>query len=34
MKGAEIVVSCLIEQGIKHTFGYPGGGIIDITDML
>jgi len=34
MKGAKIVVDCLIEQGVEYVFGYPGGTIIDIFDEL
>lgn len=33
-KGAEIVVKCLIEQGVDTVFGYPGGTILDIYDAL
>jgi acetolactate synthase-1/2/3 large subunit len=32
--GAEIVVKSLIDQGIKHIFGYPGGAILEIYDAL
>jgi len=34
MKGAQIVIECLIEQGVEVLFGYPGGTIIDIFDEL
>lgn len=34
MKGAQIVVNCLIEQGVDVVFGYPGGQIIDVYDAL
>lgn len=34
MKGAEILVSCLLEQGVDTVFGYPGGAILDVYDAL
>lgn len=34
MKGAELVVSALKQQGIKTVFGYPGGAIMPIYDAL
>lgn len=34
LRGAEIIVECLIEQGVSHVFGYPGGYIIDTFDAL
>ena len=27
MKGSDIVVECLLEQGVDTVFGYPGGTI-------
>lgn len=32
--GADIVVRCLAEQGIKHVFGYPGGAVLYIYDAI
>ena len=32
--GAEILVSCLKEQGVDTVFGYPGGTVLDIYDAL
>ncbi|MGI5056738.1 biosynthetic-type acetolactate synthase large subunit [Treponema socranskii] len=32
--GAQIVVECLIEQGVDTVFGYPGGAILNIYDEL
>ncbi|EMJ4650371.1 acetolactate synthase 3 large subunit [Serratia marcescens] len=32
--GAEMVVRSLIDQGVKHVFGYPGGAVLDIYDAL
>ena len=34
MKGAQIIVETLIEQGASTVFGYPGGQVIDIYDAL
>ena len=34
MKGAELVVSALKQQGIDTVFGYPGGAIMPIYDAL
>jgi acetolactate synthase-1/2/3 large subunit len=32
--GAKIVIECLIEQGVKTIFGYPGGTILNVYDEL
>ncbi|MEB2316831.1 MAG: acetolactate synthase 3 large subunit [Xanthomonadaceae bacterium] len=32
--GAEIVVRALQEQGVEHIFGYPGGAVLPIYDVL
>jgi len=32
--GAEIVVKCLEEEGVKHVFGYPGGAVLYIYDAI
>lgn len=34
MKGAQIVIETLIEQGVTDVFGYPGGQVLDIYDSL
>ncbi|MDO5102261.1 MAG: acetolactate synthase 3 catalytic subunit [Lautropia sp.] len=34
LTGAEIVVRCLEEEGVKHVFGYPGGALLYIYDAL
>ena len=34
LRGAEIIAETLIEQGVTHVFGYPGGYIIDTFDAL
>ncbi len=32
--GADIIVECLIEQGVDTVFGYPGGQVIPLYDAL
>lgn len=32
--GAEIIVECLLEQGVDTVFGYPGGAVLHIYDAL
>ncbi len=32
--GADIVVRCLIEEGVEHVFGYPGGAVLYIYDAI
>ena len=34
LKGADIIVKCLLEQQVDTVFGYPGGQIIDTFDAL
>jgi acetolactate synthase-1/2/3 large subunit len=34
LSGAEMVVRSLIDQGVKHIFGYPGGSVLDVYDAL
>ena len=34
LKGAQIIVKCIEEQGIDTVYGYPGGTILDIFDAL
>ncbi|QCI24311.1 acetolactate synthase 3 large subunit [Buchnera aphidicola (Muscaphis stroyani)] len=34
LSGAEMVIRSLINQGIDHIFGYPGGAVLDIYDAL
>lgn len=34
LKGSEILVETLIEQGVDTIFGYPGGSVLDIYDAL
>jgi len=32
--GAEILVECLKREGVRHIFGYPGGVVLNIFDIL
>ena len=34
LNGADIVVRCLAEEGVKHVFGYPGGAVLYIYDAI
>ena len=34
MTGAEIVLQALGDQGVEHIFGYPGGAVLPIYDVL
>ncbi|EEA84589.1 biosynthetic-type acetolactate synthase large subunit [Peptacetobacter hiranonis] len=34
LKGADMVMECLLEQGVDTVFGYPGGAILEIYDSL
>lgn len=34
LKGAEILVQCLKEEGVEYLFGYPGGAVLHIYDAL
>jgi len=34
VSGAEIVVRCLEQEGIRHIFGYPGGAVLYIYDEI
>ena len=34
LKGSQIIVKCIEEQGVGTVFGYPGGTILDIFDAL
>lgn len=34
LKGSDIVVECMLEQGVDTVFGYPGGSILNIYDSL
>jgi acetolactate synthase I/II/III large subunit len=34
IKGAQIIIEVLMEEGVDTLFGYPGGAVIDIYDQL
>ncbi|MHA6690120.1 acetolactate synthase 3 large subunit [Devosia sp. A449] len=34
MTGAEMVIQALIDQGVEHIFGYPGGAALPIYDAM
>jgi acetolactate synthase-1/2/3 large subunit len=34
MTGAEMVVQAMIDQGVQHIFGYPGGAVLPIYDAI
>lgn len=34
LSGAEILLRCLINEGVDHIFGYPGGAVLPIYDSL
>jgi acetolactate synthase-1/2/3 large subunit len=34
LNGAEILVKCLLEQGVDTIFGFPGGAVLNIYDAL
>ncbi|WP_086982132.1 acetolactate synthase 3 large subunit [Vibrio aphrogenes] len=34
LSGADMIVRSLIDEGVDHIFGYPGGSVLDIYDAL
>lgn len=34
LSGADILIQCLLEQGVDTVFGYPGGSVLDIYDAI
>lgn len=34
LSGADILIQCLLEQGVETIFGYPGGSVLDIYDAI
>ncbi len=34
LTGSQIVIECLVEQGVTDVFGYPGGQVLNIYDAL
>ena len=33
MKSPQVLMECLLEQGVDTVFGYPGGTILNIYDV-
>ncbi|HQB55166.1 MAG TPA: thiamine pyrophosphate-binding protein, partial [Sphaerochaeta sp.] len=34
LRGAEIILECLLEQGVDTVFGFPGGAVLPLYDAL
>ena len=34
LTGSQILIECLVEQGVDTVFGYPGGSVLNIYDEL
>jgi acetolactate synthase-1/2/3 large subunit len=34
LNGSQIIIECLVEQGVDTVFGYPGGTILNVYDEL
>lgn len=34
INGSQILIECLVEQGVETVFGYPGGAVLNIYDAL
>ncbi|MDR1753872.1 MAG: biosynthetic-type acetolactate synthase large subunit [Eubacterium sp.] len=34
LKGADIILECLLEHGVDTVFGYPGGAVLNIYDSI
>lgn len=34
LNGADVIINCLIEQGVDTVFGFPGGAVLNIYDSL
>ena len=34
LTGADILLECLLEQGVDTIFGFPGGAVLNIYDSL
>ena len=33
-RGSDVIIECLLEQGVDTVFGYPGGAVLNIYDSL
>ncbi len=34
ISGAQIIIECLVEQGVDTVFGFPGGAVLPLYDAL
>lgn len=34
LRGSDVIIECLLEQGVDTVFGYPGGAVLNIYDSL
>lgn len=34
MNGSDVIIECLLEQGVDTIFGYPGGAVLNIYDAI
>ncbi|HQB05201.1 MAG TPA: thiamine pyrophosphate-binding protein, partial [Sphaerochaeta sp.] len=34
LRGAEIILECLLEQSVDTVFGFPGGAVLPLYDAL
>ena len=34
LNGSDVIIECLLEQGVDTVFGYPGGAVLNIYDAL
>ncbi|NBB70227.1 MAG: acetolactate synthase 3 large subunit, partial [Alphaproteobacteria bacterium] len=34
LTGAEVVLKALVDQGVEHLFGYPGGAVLPLYDAI
>ena len=34
LNGSQIIIECLVEQGVDTVFGYPGGAVLNIYDEI
>ena len=34
LSGSDIIIRCLVDEGIDVVFGYPGGAVLPIYDAL
>ncbi|MCB2055274.1 MAG: acetolactate synthase 3 large subunit, partial [Geminicoccaceae bacterium] len=34
LTGSQVVLQALVEQGVEHVFGYPGGAVLPLYDAI